>query len=149
MNKYISWYTSNTTPSKWLVPSINHRLNGCLENNKRKNTHIQNRRFVFWYEKNTHPETNGLPVKIGRNPIGKDRIPTIHFQGLLLLVSGRVSHPFCHQKNSSQPGTWLSAPFHSVLGMKGKSRLCQLHASTPPDRYKHPSFKPGGWKCHY
>ena len=29
----------------------------------------------------TLPETNGSPLKIGRNPIGKDRIPTIHFQG--------------------------------------------------------------------
>ena len=28
----------------------------------------------------TLPETNVAP-KIGRNPIGKDRIPTIHFQG--------------------------------------------------------------------
>ena len=30
------------------------------------------------------------PLKISRYPIGKDRIPTIHFQGLWLLVSGRV-----------------------------------------------------------
>ena len=37
-------------------------------------------------------ETNSvcLPLKIGRAPIGKDRIPTINFQGLLLSVSGKV-----------------------------------------------------------
>ena len=29
----------------------------------------------------TLPETNGSPLKIGRNPIGKACIPTIHFQG--------------------------------------------------------------------
>jgi len=29
-------------------------------------------------------KTNSSPLKIGRNPIGKDRIPTIHFQVLLL-----------------------------------------------------------------
>ena len=39
----------------------------------------------------TLPKTNSSHLKIGRNPIGKDRIPTIHFQGLLLLVSGRVT----------------------------------------------------------
>ena len=32
-----------------------------------------------------------MPLKIGRNPIGTDRIPTIHFQGpKWLLVWGRV-----------------------------------------------------------
>ena len=35
-------------------------------------------------------ETNTSHLKIDRNPKGKDRIPTIHFQVLLLLVSGRV-----------------------------------------------------------
>ena len=34
--------------------------------------------------------TASVPLKIGRNPKGNNRIPTIHFQGLLLLVSGRV-----------------------------------------------------------
>ena len=35
-----------------------------------------------WGQKRpTLPETNQKPLKIGRNPIGKDRIPTIHFQG--------------------------------------------------------------------
>ena len=34
--------------------------------------------------------TASLPLKIGRNPKGKDRLPTINFQVLLLLVSGRV-----------------------------------------------------------
>ena len=29
----------------------------------------------------TLPKTNSSHLKIGRNPIGKDRIPTIHFQG--------------------------------------------------------------------
>ena len=31
------------------------------------------------YNKHTLPETNSSPLKMGRNPIGKDRIPTIHF----------------------------------------------------------------------
>ena len=39
----------------------------------------------------TPPETNSSPLKIGRNPKRKDRLPTIHFQVLLLLVSGRVA----------------------------------------------------------
>ena len=30
----------------------------------------------------TLPETSSSPLKIGRAPKGKDRIPTIHFQGL-------------------------------------------------------------------
>ena len=39
---------------------------------------------------NTLPKTNSSPLKIGNLPKGKDRLPTIHFQVLLLLVSGRV-----------------------------------------------------------
>ena len=30
------------------------------------------------------------PLKIGRNPKGNDRLPTIHFQGAKMLVSGRI-----------------------------------------------------------
>ena len=43
---------------------------------------------------NTPPETNSSPLKIGLNaPKGHYcSIPTIHFQVLCLLVSGRVSH---------------------------------------------------------
>ena len=37
----------------------------------------------------TLPKTT-TALKIGRAPKGNDRIPTIHFQGRLLLVSGRV-----------------------------------------------------------
>ena len=36
------------------------------------------------------PETNISPLKIGRNPKGKDHLPTTHFQGLLLLVFREV-----------------------------------------------------------
>ena len=39
----------------------------------------------------TLPETNMSPLKIGRVTKGNDRIPTFHFQVLLLLISGRVS----------------------------------------------------------
>ena len=38
----------------------------------------------------TLPKTNSSPLKIGHPPKGNDRIPTIHFQVRLLLVSGRV-----------------------------------------------------------
>ena len=39
------------------------------------------------------PETNSSPLKIGLlPPKGKDRLPTFHFQVLLLLVSWRVGH---------------------------------------------------------
>ena len=33
-------------------------------------------------------KTNSLPLKIGRNPKGKDRIPSIHFVQCEVLVSG-------------------------------------------------------------
>ena len=36
------------------------------------------------------PKTDSSSMKIGRAPKGNDRLPTIHFQVLLLLVSGRV-----------------------------------------------------------
>ena len=40
--------------------------------------------LIFWKDSPTTdtalPETNGLPLKIGRAPKGNDRIPTIHFQ---------------------------------------------------------------------
>ena len=40
----------------------------------------------------TLPKTNiKSPLKMGRNAKGNDRIPTIHFQGRLLLVSGGVN----------------------------------------------------------
>ena len=38
----------------------------------------------------TLPDTNSSPLKIGQNPKGEDHLPTIHFQVLLLIVSGRV-----------------------------------------------------------
>ena len=38
----------------------------------------------------TLPETNSSPLKIGRNPKGNDRIPTIHFQVRKMLVLVRV-----------------------------------------------------------
>ena len=47
----------------------------------------------------TLPETNSLPLQIVRAPKANNRIPTIHFQVLWLLVSGRVnvdeSHSMC------------------------------------------------------
>ena len=63
------------------------------------------------------------PLKIGRNPIGKDRLPTIHFQGLLLLVSGRV---IFHQpttishKNIRGP----MGPFQTATFWGGANRSC-------------------------
>ena len=42
----------------------------------------------------TLPETNSSPLKIGRAPIGKDRIPTIHFQVFQLPVSFREGSTF-------------------------------------------------------
>ena len=39
----------------------------------------------------TLPETNSSHLKIGRAPKENDRIPNIHFQVLLMLVSGRVT----------------------------------------------------------
>ena len=43
----------------------------------------------------TLPETNSefTPENRPRAPIGKDRIPTIHFWGRKMLVSGRVTIP--------------------------------------------------------
>ena len=37
--------------------------------------------------------TNSSPLQIGRAPKGNNRIPTIHFQVRLLLVSGRENYP--------------------------------------------------------
>ncbi len=44
--------------------------------------------LLFWI---TLPETNSSPLKIGNPKRKLVHIPTIHFQVLLLLVSGRVS----------------------------------------------------------
>ena len=56
----------------------------------------------FFY---TVPKTNSLHLKIGRAPKGNDRIPTIHFQGLLLLVSGRVAGSSWKMHFALGPGT--------------------------------------------
>ena len=49
---------------------------------------------IFWFVqerlRSTLPETNCLPLKIGLLPQKETSILTIHFQVLLLLVSGRV-----------------------------------------------------------
>ena len=42
------------------------------------------------------PKTDSSSMKIGRAPKGNDRLPTIHFQVLLLLVSGRVTWNLKH-----------------------------------------------------
>ena len=62
-----------------LLPFFSHEMSGL--NVWRKNDpHIRDP-YGFW--NNPHiPSvklTASLPLKIGRNPIGKDRIPTIHF----------------------------------------------------------------------
>ena len=41
----------------------------------------------------TLPKTNSSPLKLGFPKRKRESIPTIHFQGLLLLVSGRVTPP--------------------------------------------------------
>ncbi len=38
-------------------------------------------RKIAWI---TLPKTNSSPLKLGRNPKGKDRLPTIHFQGIFV-----------------------------------------------------------------
>ena len=48
----------------------------------------------------TPRKINSSPLKIGRNPKGQDRLPTINFSGCKLLVSGRVIYR--HQKPSSK-----------------------------------------------
>ena len=63
----------------------------------------------------TLPKTNSSPLKISRVQRRKrPRIPTIHFQVLLLLVSGRVIHSqmflssmFCKLKPSQPPSLVL------------------------------------------
>ncbi len=50
--------------------------------------------------------TASLPLKIGRNPRGKDRLPISNFEGLWMLVSGRVN-----QKKESSINAWFSIPF--------------------------------------
>ena len=46
----------------------------------------------------TLPETNSSPLKIGRAPKGKDRLPTIHFQGRT--VSFREANSCRHLRTS-------------------------------------------------
>ena len=71
----------------------------------------------------TLPETNSSPLKLGRNPKGKDHLPTIHFQGLLLLVSGRL---FAYLEPMSlwasnllrcASGTWMGRRWDSPVGV--------------------------------
>ncbi len=74
----------------------------------------------------TLPETNNSPpLKIGRAPKGKDRLPIIHFQVLLLLVSGRVNFEgvfvsIMRHLNGLQPQhkgdhAWLGGGFKRLL----------------------------------
>ena len=42
----------------------------------------------------TLPETNKSPLKLGRNPKGKDRLPTFHSSGAKTFVSGSVTGIF-------------------------------------------------------
>ena len=51
------------------------------------------------------------PLKIGRNPIGNNRLPTIHFQGRRTLVSGRVIfHQPHHDFPKKYPGSHGTLP---------------------------------------
>ncbi len=69
---------------------------------------------LFWEGcSTTPPKTNSSPLKIGRAQKGNNRIPTIIFQGLCLLVSGMVismksskesiPHRSIHSVMASQP----------------------------------------------
>ena len=61
------------------IPKKNHKIYihmmEFFNKKKGKSTVIKHRKRL------TLPETNSSPLKIGRIPIGKDAIPTIHFQG--------------------------------------------------------------------
>ncbi len=74
----------------------------------------------------TLPKTNSKrPWKIGRAPKGNDRLATIHFQVLLLLVLGRVF------TNISNPAI-LDFQGGSGIPMNGKLRgRCHLKNATP------------------
>ena len=94
--------------------------------------------FFSWnHSQGLHPlkQTASLPLKIDvffpkRKP---DRLPTIHFQVLLLLVSGRVTWNLKHHPGSKK-GTSYKTSFHHFLGSKCDfcvSVLCFLGPRLP------------------
>ncbi len=71
--------------------------------------------------KPTLPKTNSSHLKIGRAPKGKDHLPTIHFQVLLLLVSGRVKMMVSKFRISFSKGDNLFSGTISVRFFRGVS----------------------------
>ena len=63
------------------IISMHHWKESCFKS--RNPEHIDVSRVTL-------PKTNISHLKIGRAPKGKHRLPTIHFQVLLLFVSGKV-----------------------------------------------------------
>ena len=78
------------------------------------------------YERLTLPETNSSPLKIGRAPKGKDRIPTIHFQVFSLagFVSGRVDFQIYRLGvDESCQVEWLQKQLHAERSQSDVRRL--------------------------
>ena len=101
--------------------------------------HINNK---FW--RATLPKFNSSPLKSYPNPIGNNCLPTIHFQGLWLLVSGRVTS----KKNPPLAAGTSSALLHVWLLVKysAPERRGQPRPFTP-NKLPRPKLSLGdsGW----
>ena len=65
-------------------------------------------------ECDTLPKTNKSPLKMGQNPKGKDRLPTIQFSGATL-VSGKVNFFVRGSDGTSLVGPQQKAPHAATL----------------------------------
>ena len=94
------------------------------------------------------------PLKIGRNPIGQDRIPIIHFQGLSLAVSFREGK-FQQKKLSGFSHVPFPSPMTPVWGPCGVTRRNPRYGCSPPPCFMglwhrgtwafHPFIAPWNW----
>ena len=85
----------------------------------------------------TLPETNSSQLKIGPNPKGKDRLPTIHFQ--VQAVSFREGNQTVSYKNQIHCTGWCEQTPHLVAHLLGFLKENGYPFSVCSSQYAQPS----------
>ena len=108
--RILGWYSENAEPLVRLAEWSAHLIT-CDPKNEV---------FLFLLGFTTLPKFNSSPLKSYRNPIGKDRLPTIIFRGYVKLPGGKgwFKFHFLHSRNTfPAQARWAAVNGHTHKGV--------------------------------
>ena len=127
----------HSNPKNHQLNYVPFKMNHSTQRDDCSNKKITSRKLqLHEAEAVTLPETSSSPLQIGRAPKGNDCIPTIHFQVLLLLVSGSVVLCLTHVFLDHQIFRWL-------VGWNATQVLGLITAASSGTQLVGPGL--GGW----